>query len=212
MLLNWPTTSPFPKRMRLNLDGISHFHEAMEYTMGSAENPKRVWLFRITAVAQAALALMSALAVQLGRALMHFVTLHPARAKEGMRDLLSLGVQALALPLLGCAATFSPLKVASWIAQTLNFESQPRLPKVSPLQDKVSKCVGGILAFPVNMTYLCTFTLSTCLTANLKQIKEVRWGLLGCGIGFGTFLSAGTLAFHTNFGRKFVETTFNLEF
>lgn len=204
---------------KLALDGIDAFHSRMVGALGTPKEPQDSLVFRVTALVHATLALIYSVSLQTCRALMHFAAFDTGRAKEGVRDLLSIAVQCVVLPLLGVAATFAPKATYQKTHVALgkydlqrNEQGQMLLPSISPLQDRISRCVGGALLFPMVLLSIPAGSLSRLLTGRMLTIKQGANFPLALLLSLGSTVTLGTAVLCSDEVFHVVELAYNLSF
>lgn len=166
------------------LDGIVKFSR-----LAQEEND---WVLRITAVAHACLHLISAIATQSVRAIMHLIALRP---KEAGRELIGILVQAVALPVLGIVRTLSVYGVAK---KTENWFCGWHRSTNIKHHNKPAYMFAGLCTFPINLVQTTTTSVSNILTLNKKRINQIPSDVASNLVGLLTTLVLGACIFKEN--------------
>jgi len=157
----------------LPLDGIVKFN--------ALANKQSDHLFRVTSVAHACLALISALATQSVRAVVRLVTGNPLDAG---REVVGMIVQIVALPILGLGRMIVPGHMAKVEKKLLESFHRPKelLASRYPILDRVTLRVYGLMTFPVHLIQSTAEAASALLTLDSEEIKGFPFRLLGTNV------------------------------
>ena|ERR1700722_3168147 len=185
----------------LHLDGLYHFtariaeygyiydpsnkKQALEPIASCASTIKREFWCRITIVVQATLIMLNITVKQGLRAITFMIsgilTFDSYRLKVGLTDLMSVGVQALALPILGLLAVCHPT-LAGNIAHKISRRLNPNWDSPQSVQifsgGAIKIVEWGALPFQAGISSLTTFFQEVLSLNPLSAAKQLGYTIL----------------------------------